>query len=498
MRTQVHVLVLEQTPTGILGKAQTIHPVLGESCAGVALRSPPSGRVSKLLNFSSTACSIMTSSSLQEWLQEPSKRLQIEADTNCCKSKPEVALLNDAVVSTSALLEAVGRGGTTGSETVGATRAKLEKRVYFQIAQCASLGPDSPVAVVAKALRFYEVEELDALFQRCLQELARLPLREGRTPAYVACVRDWLEALQSYAQRYREGACSRLVPEDVSTPNTQPETATEQSGETLSFAAPTPPPTPAADEGQSSRLSLEKMAPGTVSTTAANREALLSQIEAAGDAITTVLRPTRAVPAKAPAATEPVRCEPAPPVTTVPTQQKSHESGETPLLLFERTANRWRIEHFRALSAEPLQVSICHPRETVYVYRCEKQSIKIRNKCNTLMLDACRDVVVLFESVVSAVEFVRCSKCRLHFTGCVPSISIDNCDSIVLYGMPGQVITCCATAVTIVEPDGDTERETPIPQQFITRRQSEEAAAAARTETAHRWVTEPLKHSGAE
>lgn len=432
----------------------------------------------------------MVSSSLQEALQPHLHALREEADRHCRKCRSEVVLLKEAVATVSALL-ALEEGALEGSSTAEA-RPKLQKRVYFQTAQCASLGPDSPVAVVSKALRWYEVEEPETLFQRCAQELARLPLRDGRTSDYVTHARSLLEALQVYAQHYRErGPAAK---EAVGGSGTSEELETPSLASAEAVSAPPPPPPPGSALSSPTEAEADQ-APGRVASTG-DKEAFLAEIQQAGESITKMLRRSRPEPSSTHAADQNIG-------DTRPSEETSSAAAagasDAPLLQFERASNRWRVERYRAFSEEPLQISICHPRESVYIYRCEKQNIRIRNKCNTVMLDACKNVGLLLDGVVSAVELVRCSRCKLQFNGDVPSISIDNSDSIALLGTPGQVITCCATEVTIVEAVGETDRETALPQQFITRRQAiDQQSASNDSASAFRWITEPLTHSGAE
>jgi hypothetical protein len=430
----------------------------------------------------------MSQGSLQEALQLQLDALREEADRHCRKCRAEVKLFEEAVAKVSGLLLALDEGAREGSAaTTPEAEAKLQKRVYFQIAQCASLGPESPVAVVSKALRWYEVEEPDALFQRCAQELARLPLRDGRTSEYVALARGCLELMQKFAERDRKRVQPKGEPDEGVQVNKGPE-APKPASPGASGVAPPPPPAmpPAAEETQTDEK-LDSVPPGE------EKKAFLAEIQQAGESITNMLRRSRPDRSKN-AAEEEKAAEKHSEVET-----SSAVAGGAPLLQFERSTNRWRVERYRAFSDEPLQVSICHPREAVYIFRCETQSIRIRNKCNTIMLDACKNVGVLLDSVVSAIEIVRCSRCKLQFTGDVPSVSIDNSDSITLYGTPGQVITCCATEVAIVEAIGETDRETAVPQQFITRRQAIDPQATSDVEASKtRWVTEPLTHLGAE
>lgn len=55
-------------------------------------------------------------------------------------------------------------------------------------------------------------------------------------------------------------------------------------------------------------------------------------------------------------------------------------------------------------------------------------ALQVHGKVNTIMLDGCRKVGLVFGSVVSTVELVNCSSCKVQCNTACPTLNIDKTD----------------------------------------------------------------------
>jgi adenylyl cyclase-associated protein len=54
--------------------------------------------------------------------------------------------------------------------------------------------------------------------------------------------------------------------------------------------------------------------------------------------------------------------------------------------------------------------------------------MQVKGKVNSVMMDACKKVGIVFESVVASFEAVNCSSLQIQCTGACPSLNIDKTD----------------------------------------------------------------------
>lgn len=50
----------------------------------------------------------------------------------------------------------------------------------------------------------------------------------------------------------------------------------------------------------------------------------------------------------------------------------------------------------------------------VYVFRCTDSTVTVKGKINSIFLDSCKKTAVVFDSVVSSVEFVNCQSVQMQ------------------------------------------------------------------------------------
>jgi len=136
----------------------------------------------------------------------------------------------------------------------------------------------------------------------------------------------------------------------------------------------------------------------------------------------------------------------------------------------ELDGKKWLVEFFKgnpSLSIDDAQVN-----QSVYVYKCEGSTLKVSGKCNNIIVDSCKKVAVVFESVLSSIEFINCQSVQMQVTGSVPTISIDKTDGCQMFlskdSLGVEIVTAKASEMNVAIPDGEDYVEQPIPEQFKT------------------------------
>ena len=140
----------------------------------------------------------------------------------------------------------------------------------------------------------------------------------------------------------------------------------------------------------------------------------------------------------------------------------------------ERIGKKWTVEN--QLNNHECIIECESMKHTVYVYRCEKSTIQVRGKVNSIAIDSCKKVDLVFEDALSQVEVVNSDTIRVQCLGNAPSINIDGCQSVT-YIMSEEsvenamIITSKSAAINIMRPkpeDPEDMMEEPIPEQFVT------------------------------
>ena len=129
---------------------------------------------------------------------------------------------------------------------------------------------------------------------------------------------------------------------------------------------------------------------------------------------------------------------------TFDTSQRAVDGAMTPgCLCVAATSHLWRFSGCRCFPAHWCQLTSTPPR-TDYgraqmlplQQRCDEhpmrlwQYVQVQGKVNSVMLDACKKVGLVFEAVVASFEAVNCSSLQIQCTGTCPSLAIDKTDGV--------------------------------------------------------------------
>lgn len=140
---------------------------------------------------------------------------------------------------------------------------------------------------------------------------------------------------------------------------------------------------------------------------------------------------------------------------------------------FVRDGKKWLVEYQKG--NHDLVVENAEMNNVVYLYKCENSTITVRGKINSITLDSCKKTSVVFDSLVSSIEFINCQSVQMQVLGKVPTISIDKTDGCQIYlsdqSLDVEIISAKSSEMNVLIPKGreGDYSEIPIPEQFKTK-----------------------------
>jgi adenylyl cyclase-associated protein len=139
----------------------------------------------------------------------------------------------------------------------------------------------------------------------------------------------------------------------------------------------------------------------------------------------------------------------------------------------ELSGNKWLVEWQE--NNNSIEINETELKQTIYIYKCEKSVIRIKGKVNSVSLDGCKRVSVVFEHALALCEMVNCSSIEVQCTGRVPSVAIDKCSGVQFFlskdGLDVEIVSSKSDQMNILIPDpsgGQDPIEIAIPEQFKT------------------------------
>ena len=94
----------------------------------------------------------------------------------------------------------------------------------------------------------------------------------------------------------------------------------------------------------------------------------------------------------------------------------------------------------------------------VYAFKCTDSTLVVKGKINSIFLDSCKKTAVVFDSVVSSIEFVNCQSVQMQVLGAVPTISIDKTDGCQIYlsqdSLNVEIVSSKSSEMNVLVPTG--------------------------------------------
>lgn len=118
----------------------------------------------------------------------------------------------------------------------------------------------------------------------------------------------------------------------------------------------------------------------------------------------------------------------------------------------------------------------------IYVFKCVNSTLTVKGKVNNVVFDSCKKCSLLFDSVVSSIEFVNCQSVQMQVSffngfinykliwncllllqvlGKVPTISIDKTDGCQMYlssdSLAVEIVSSKSSEMNVLIPRADGE-----------------------------------------
>jgi adenylyl cyclase-associated protein len=156
---------------------------------------------------------------------------------------------------------------------------------------------------------------------------------------------------------------------------------------------------------------------------------------------------------------------------TTKTSNVSVASSQKPPV-FELVDKKWKVEYQQGRN--DLIIDQTDLKQTVYVYQCRDCTITVKGKVNSILIDSCTKVGLLFDDVLSTVEFINSKSVQMQVLGRVPTVAIEKTDSCQVYlsrnSLDTEIVSSKSSAMNVLVPKADDDDfvEHPVPEQFKT------------------------------
>uniref|UniRef100_A0A8B9LRZ7 Adenylyl cyclase-associated protein n=1 Tax=Astyanax mexicanus TaxID=7994 RepID=A0A8B9LRZ7_ASTMX len=151
--------------------------------------------------------------------------------------------------------------------------------------------------------------------------------------------------------------------------------------------------------------------------------------------------------------------------SSAPTPAKKH----SPVLELE--GKKWRVEYQE--QTHDLVIEETELKQVVYIFSCNNSTIQIKGKVNSIIVDNCKKLGLVFENVVGILEVINSRDIQLQVLGKVPTMSINKTEGCHVYlskeSLDCEIVSAKSSEMNILVPQEDDDyREFPVPEQFKT------------------------------
>uniref|UniRef100_A0A8C9TXG3 Adenylyl cyclase-associated protein n=1 Tax=Scleropages formosus TaxID=113540 RepID=A0A8C9TXG3_SCLFO len=139
--------------------------------------------------------------------------------------------------------------------------------------------------------------------------------------------------------------------------------------------------------------------------------------------------------------------------------------------VLELEGKKWRVENQDG--AQGLVISDTELKQVVYAFKCNNSTLQVKGKINSITIDNCKKLGLVFDDVVGIVEVINCKDIKLQVMGKVPTISINKTDGCHVYlsaaSLDCEIVSAKSSEMNVLVPGaGGDFTELPVPEQFKT------------------------------
>lgn len=139
--------------------------------------------------------------------------------------------------------------------------------------------------------------------------------------------------------------------------------------------------------------------------------------------------------------------------------------------VLELDGKKWKVENQEG--AQGLVIDDTELKQVVYAFKCNNSTLQVKGKINSITIDNCKKLGLVFDDVVGIVEVINCRDVKVQVMGKVPTISINKTDGCHVYlskdSLSCEIVSAKSSEMNVLVPGSDGEfTEIPVPEQFKT------------------------------
>ncbi|XP_068948567.1 adenylyl cyclase-associated protein 2 isoform X2 [Petaurus breviceps papuanus] len=138
--------------------------------------------------------------------------------------------------------------------------------------------------------------------------------------------------------------------------------------------------------------------------------------------------------------------------------------------VLELEGKKWRVEYQE--NSSDLVISDTELKQVAYIFKCNKSTLQIKGKINSITIDNCKKFGLVFDDVVGIVEVINSKDIQIQVMGKVPTISINKTEGCHIYlseeALDCEVVSAKSSEMNILIPQNGDYKEFPVPEQFKT------------------------------
>ncbi|XP_058031724.1 adenylyl cyclase-associated protein 2 [Ahaetulla prasina] len=138
--------------------------------------------------------------------------------------------------------------------------------------------------------------------------------------------------------------------------------------------------------------------------------------------------------------------------------------------VLELEGKKWRVEYQQ--DKNDLLISDTELKQVAYIFKCNKSTIQIKGKINSITIDNCKKFGLVFDNVVGIVEVINSKDIQIQVLGKVPTISVNKTEGCHIYlseeSLDCEIVSAKSSEMNILIPLNGDYKEFPVPEQFKT------------------------------
>uniref|UniRef100_A0A673TDZ8 Adenylyl cyclase-associated protein n=1 Tax=Suricata suricatta TaxID=37032 RepID=A0A673TDZ8_SURSU len=119
-----------------------------------------------------------------------------------------------------------------------------------------------------------------------------------------------------------------------------------------------------------------------------------------------------------------------------------------------------------------LVISETELKQVAYIFNCNKSTLQMKGKINSITIDNCKKFGLVFDNVVGIVEVINSKDIQMQVMGKVPTISINKTEGCHIYlsedALDCEIVSAKSSEMNVLIPQDGDYREFPVPEQFKT------------------------------